>query len=92
MTFKKGKNEAYVVTWKSDDEEEVSSSNKAFASIAINKNPSLFGSSYSCFMAKETKVLYDESDNESEMEYIHDSDNDNDNDNDNQNDDDEPTK
>ena len=39
-------------------------------------------------MAKETKVLYDESDDESEMEYAHDSDNDNDN----ENDDDEPTK
>jgi hypothetical protein len=86
MTFKKGKNGAYVVTWKSEEEEEESSSNKDFASIAINKKPSLFGSSSSCFMAKETKVLYDESDDESEMEYVHDSDNDN------ENNDDEPTK
>jgi hypothetical protein len=38
MTFKKGKNGAYVVTWESDEEEEEEeSSNKAFASIAINK-------------------------------------------------------
>jgi hypothetical protein len=89
MTFKKGKNGAYVITWESDDEEEEEeSSNKAFASIAINKKPSLFDSSSSCFMAKEAKVLYDESDDESEMEYAHDSDNDNDN----ENDDDEPTK
>jgi hypothetical protein len=43
-------------------------------------------------MVKETKVLYDESDDESEMEYAYDSDSDNDNDNDNKNDDDEPTK
>jgi hypothetical protein len=57
-----------------------------FASIAINKKPSLFDSSSSCFIAKEAKVLYDESDDESEMEYAHDSDNDN------NNDDDEPTK
>jgi hypothetical protein len=91
ITFKKGKNEAYVVTWESEEEEE-ESSNKAFASIAINKKPSLFGSSSSCFMAKEAKVLYDESDDESEMEYVHDSNNDNDNDNDNENKDDEPTK
>jgi hypothetical protein len=62
MTFKKGKNGAYVVTCESDEEEEEeSSSNKAFVSIAINKKPSLFGSSSSCFIAKETKVLYDES-------------------------------
>jgi hypothetical protein len=85
MTFKKGKNGAYVVTWESDEEEE-ESSNKAFAFIAINKKPSLFGSSSSCFMTKETKVLYDESDDKSEMEYVHDSDNDN------ENYDDEPTK
>jgi hypothetical protein len=37
-------------------------------------------------MAKETKILYDGSDDESEMEYVHDSDNDN------ENNDDEPTK
>jgi hypothetical protein len=58
----------------------------ATAPAAINKKPLLFDSSSSCFMAKEAKVLYDESDDESEMEYVHDSDNDK---YDNENDDDD---
>jgi hypothetical protein len=84
MTFKKGKDGAYVVTWDSDDEDddEQETSNKALASIAINKRSSLFDSSSSCFMAKDTKV-HDDDSSDSEVEYAHDSDND---------DDDEPTK
>ena len=76
MTLKKGKDGAFVVTWESDnEEEEEESSNKALASIAINKKPSLFSTSHSCFMAKETKVQYDDNDDDSEMEYANDDDN-----------------
>ena len=78
MTFKKGKDGAFLVTWESDDEddddEQDKKSNKAFASIAINKKPSLFSSSPSCFMAKETKVKYDDSDDDSDIELVHDDD------------------
>jgi hypothetical protein len=85
MTLKKGKNGAFVVTWESDnDDEDEDTSNRAMASIAINKKSSLFSSSPSCFMAKETKVHYDDSDDDSEMEYAHDVDN--------VDDDDEPSK
>jgi hypothetical protein len=84
MTFKKGKDGAYMVTWDSDDEDddEKDTSNEVLTSIAITKRPSLFDSSSSCFMAKETKV-HDDDSSDSEVEYAHYSDND---------DDDEPTK
>jgi hypothetical protein len=68
MTLKKGKDGAFVVTWESDnEEEEEESSNKALASIAINKKPSLFSTSHSCFMAKETKVEYDDNDDVNQL-------------------------
>jgi hypothetical protein len=90
MTFKKNKDGAFVVTWKSDDEDddEQEMSNKAFAPIALSKKASLFDTSHSCFMAKgATKVQYDESDDDSEVEYVNESENENESDND-----DEPTK
>jgi hypothetical protein len=70
MTFKKKKGGSYVVTWDSDassddddssDDDKTSKKKKALASIAINNRPSLFDTT-SCFMAKATKVKYDESD------------------------------
>jgi hypothetical protein len=45
----------------SDDDE--ASKKKTLASIAINNKPSLFDTS-SCFMAKGSKVKYDESEND----------------------------
>jgi hypothetical protein len=82
-----------MVTWESDneDDDEEESSNKAFASIALSKKPSLFDTSPSCFMAKgATKVQYDENNDDSEVEFV-DDENDNENENESDNDN-EPTK
>ena len=70
MSFKKKKKGgSYVVTWDSDassdndesSDDEKTSKKKALASITINNKPSLFNTP-SCFMAKSSKVKYDESD------------------------------
>ena len=70
MSFKKKKKGgSHVVTWDSDasldsdefSDDEKTSKKKALASIAINNKPSLFDTP-SCFMAKSSKVKYDESD------------------------------
>ena len=71
MSFKKKKKGgSYVVTWDSDaslddddssDDEKKTSKKKALASIVINNKLSLFDTP-SCFMAKSSKVKYDESD------------------------------
>jgi hypothetical protein len=81
MTFKKKKGDSYVVTWDSDastdddssDDDKTSKKKKALASIAINNKPLLFDTT-SCFMAKATKIKYDESD-DSECESDSDDDN-----------------
>ena len=64
MTFKKKKGHSYCVTWDSDDsssdddsdDEKKITKKKALASIAINKKPSLFDTTSTCFMAQATKV------------------------------------
>ncbi|XP_066311128.1 uncharacterized protein [Miscanthus floridulus] len=72
MSFKKKKKKiggSYVVTWDSDasldsdesSDDEKTSKKKALASITVNNKPSLFETP-SCFMAKSSKVKYDESD------------------------------
>ncbi|XP_066384661.1 uncharacterized protein [Miscanthus floridulus] len=70
ITFKKKKDGSYVVTWDSDastnddsSDDDKASKEKALASIAINNKPSLFDTP-SCFMAKSSKVKYDESKND----------------------------
>jgi hypothetical protein len=80
MTFKKKKGGSYVVTWDSDastdddsSDDDKASKKKALASIAINNKPLLFDTS-SCFLAKGSKVKYDESD-DSECESDSDDDN-----------------
>ena len=73
MTFqKKKKGGGYVVTWDSDGSSDSDSSSdddkksikRALASIAINDKPSIFDTPSTCFMAKPTKVKYDESDDD----------------------------
>jgi arsenate reductase-like glutaredoxin family protein len=82
MTIKKKKKGgSHVVTWDSDvssSDDDVSDDNKttkkkAYASIAINKKPSLFDTP-SCFVAKATKVQTcdEEHDNESESKSYND--------------------
>ncbi|XP_066373066.1 uncharacterized protein [Miscanthus floridulus] len=71
MIFKKKKKGgSYVVTWDSDaslddddssDDEKKTSKKKAIASIAINNKSSLFDTPSTSFIAKATKVKYDES-------------------------------
>jgi hypothetical protein len=80
-TLKKKKSGFYVVTWDSDTSTDDDSSDgdkaskkKALVSIAINNKPSLFDTS-SCFMAKGSKVKYDESESD-DSESKNDSDND----------------
>ena len=78
MTFqkKKKKGGGYVVTWDSDGSSDGDSSSdddkksikRALASIAINKKLSIFDTPSTCFMAKPTKVKYDESDDECESD------------------------
>ncbi|XP_066310949.1 uncharacterized protein [Miscanthus floridulus] len=70
MIFKKNKGGSYVVTWDSDastddesSDDDKASKKKALASIAINNRPSLVDTP-SCFMAKGSKVKYDESEND----------------------------
>jgi hypothetical protein len=86
MSFtKKKKGDSYVMTWDSDassdddddstDDERKTSKKKALASIAINNKPSLFDSS-SCFMAKATKIKYDDSDDDDDARDNSDSDDD----------------
>jgi hypothetical protein len=76
IAFKKKKKcDSYVVTWDSDassdddcsDDDKTSKKKKALASVAINNKASLFDTS-SCFMAKGSKVKYDESYDDSECE------------------------
>jgi chromosome segregation ATPase len=73
FTLKK-KGKSYVATWDdiNDDDKEPSddddsSNKKKMASLAIHHKPSLFDIP-SCFMAKSTKVQYDESDSECDSE------------------------
>ncbi|XP_066333704.1 uncharacterized protein [Miscanthus floridulus] len=71
MTLKKNKmGGSYVVTWDGDastdddsSDHDKASKKKALASIAINNKLSLFDTP-SCFMAKGSKVKYDESEND----------------------------
>jgi hypothetical protein len=75
ITFKKKKKSgSCVVTWDSDastdddsSDNDKTSKKKALASIAINNKPSLFDTS-SCFMAKGSKVKYDESESENDSD------------------------
>ena len=65
-----------MVTWDSDassvdsdsSDDDKKSKKKALASIAINNKPSLFDTLSTCFMAKPTKVKYDESDDDCESD------------------------
>ena len=83
MTFKKGNDGAYVVTWVSDeeseDEDNCQRKNKAMISMGFSKKPSIFDTSSSCFMAKDTKVYHSDSDDDSpcakEVKYDSDSEN-----------------
>jgi hypothetical protein len=77
MTFqKKKKGGGYVMTWDSDGssnsddsrDDDKKSIKKALASIAINNNPSIFGTPSTCLMAKPTKVKYDVSDDDCESD------------------------
>jgi hypothetical protein len=69
MTFKKKKGGSYVVTWDSDasssdddddSDDDMTTKKRALASIAINEKPSLFDTPSTCFMAKATKVQFDD--------------------------------
>jgi hypothetical protein len=53
-----------------DDDDEKSNKIKSLAGIAINKKPSIFNTPSSCFMAKDPKVQYDESDSGSDIEDV----------------------
>ena len=65
-----------MVTWDSDassvhsdsSDDDKKSKKKALASITMNNKPSLFDTPSTCFMAKPTKVKYDETDADCESD------------------------